>query len=135
MRRILRELGTDGEDAGGLAAAGAYPVFVIAGLVVCALGSAVGGRRSVRESRPTRATGWRPIALVVTGLVLHVLLAERAGFIVASAILFWLTARAFDDRHPIRDVLFALGLSVGAYVLFARVLDLTLPAGVLEGWL
>lgn len=36
-------------------------------------------------------------------------------------------------RHPLRDGVVAVALSVGAYVLFARLLDLALPAGVLDG--
>jgi hypothetical protein len=50
-------------------------------------------------------------------------------------VLFWLTARAFDEKHPTRDAFFALGVSVGVYVLFARLLELPLPSGVLVGWI
>jgi putative tricarboxylic transport membrane protein len=78
-----------------------------------------------RKDHP--APGWRPIALLAVGIVLHLTLAERAGFIVAAAALFWFTARAFDARHPVRDVLFAVAVSTGAWVLFARVLQLSLP--------
>jgi hypothetical protein len=56
---------------------------------------------------------------------------ERAGFVVAASILFWLTARAFDARHPWRDAAFAIGVSVAAYLLFSHVLQLPLPAGPL----
>jgi putative tricarboxylic transport membrane protein len=56
---------------------------------------------------------------------------ERLGFVIAAAVLFWLTARAFDTRHPARDALFAIGMSVASYLLFARVLQLQLPAGIL----
>jgi hypothetical protein len=55
--------------------------------------------------------------------------------VLASAVLFWIGARAFDPRHPLRDGVFAVGVSVVSYVLFVRVLHLTLPAGVLAGWL
>jgi len=55
--------------------------------------------------------------------------------LVASAALFWFAARAFDEHHPARDALFAAGISICAYLLFARVLQLSLPAGVLAGWL
>jgi putative tricarboxylic transport membrane protein len=60
---------------------------------------------------------------------------ERAGFVLAAAVLFWLAARAFDPRHPLRDGAFAIGVSVSAYLLFAHVLHLSLPAGLLAGWL
>ena len=68
------------------------------------------------------------------GVVLHLLLVERAGFVIAAAVLFWLTARAFDPHHPVRDGAFAFGLSAASYVLFARVLELSLPAGLLARW-
>jgi putative tricarboxylic transport membrane protein len=71
--------------------------------------------------------------LVTVGVLLNLLLAERAGFVLASAVLFWFVARAFDPRHPLRDGLFAAAVSSGAYLLFARVLDLQLPAGF-AGW-
>jgi len=50
-------------------------------------------------------------------------------------VLFWCSSRAFDDRHPVRDGVFALGVSVSAYLLFARALQLPLPAGVLGNWI
>jgi len=42
-------------------------------------------------------------------------------------VLFWCTARAFDNRHPVRDAVAALAISLASYVLFARVLQLSLP--------
>jgi hypothetical protein len=35
----------------------------------------------------------------------------------------------------VRDALFAIIISIGVYLLFARALQLTLPAGVLAGWI
>ena len=63
------------------------------------------------------------------------LLVERGGFVIASTALFWATARAFDSSHPTRDALFAVAVSIGVYLLFARVLQLPLPAGILAGWM
>ena len=73
--------------------------------------------------------GWIALALVV-----NLAISELAGFITASTAMFWLTARAFDDRHPVRDAVFAVVMSVAAYALFARLLQLSLPAGPLERW-
>jgi putative tricarboxylic transport membrane protein len=77
---------------------------------------------------------WRPAALIALGMALDLALMEQAGFVLASTALFWLTARAFDRQHAGRDALFALGVSAGAYLLFVRVLNVTLPAGFIAGW-
>jgi putative tricarboxylic transport membrane protein len=68
-------------------------------------------------------------------LVANLAMAETVGFVTASTAMFWLTARAFDDRHPIRDAVFAVVMATAAYLLFGRLLQLPLPAGALEGWL
>jgi putative tricarboxylic transport membrane protein len=135
---ILKKLGTGGDSA----PAGPYPVLVLAGLAIFAL---VAGAGLVRRHQPavdapaptTAATAiaWKALALIALGIVVDVVLVERAGFVIASSALFWATARAFDPGHPVRDALFAVGVSIGAYLLFARVLQLPLPAGVLAGWM
>ena len=139
VRDILKKLGTGGDEGRALVSVGLYPWFVLSGLVVCGLGAGA-SIFLARPSSPSRtdATAGRgggSLALIALGAVLYLGLAEPAGFVVASAGLFWLTARAFDDRRPWRDLLFAIGLSVSAYLLFARVLQLSLPAGILAGWL
>jgi putative tricarboxylic transport membrane protein len=136
VRAILRELGTGDAEAATLANAGPYPLFVLSGLVLFGIAAVVNVRRSssVRSAEP-RWPRWRSVALIGLGVALNLALAERAGFVIASAALFWFVARAFDERHPARDASFALAVSVGAYLLFARVLQLSLPAGVLGGWL
>ena len=75
------------------------------------------------------------IAWLAAGIVAHLLLAERGGFVIASAALFWFTARAFDPRRPWRDAVFAVVISIAAYLMFARMLQLSLPSGILAGWL
>jgi putative tricarboxylic transport membrane protein len=142
VRPILRELGASDADE----SMGPYPIFVLAGLVIFALASiarrlpAAGPLRGTRPTskyvgRVPRSGPAGPILLVAAAVGINLLLAETAGFVIASAALFWLTARAFDAAHPIRDAVYAAAVSVGSYILFARMLDLALPAGVLAGWL
>jgi putative tricarboxylic transport membrane protein len=135
VRGILAKLDA-GRNQGTLASTGPYPLLVMAGLVVCGLGAARSVARSARAG--AREAGTRTLAslaLIAIGIVLHVALLERIGFVGAAAVLFWFTARAFDHRHPLRDTAFAIALSIASYVLFARVLQLQLPAGVLARWL
>jgi putative tricarboxylic transport membrane protein len=127
VRSILKKLGTGESGTSSLVPSGVYPPFVLAGLVIFGLAALRGVWRSNEPRAETRPFAATPVVLLAIGVVLHLLLAERTGFISAAAVLFWCTARAFDDRHPVRDGIAALAISVGSYVLFARVLQITLP--------
>jgi putative tricarboxylic transport membrane protein len=135
VRAILKKLGTGGSDTSAVVPAGPYPRLVLIGLVFFGLVAVRGLWRSERRASSASTYGATPVILVGTGVVLHLLLAERAGFVIAAAVLFWCTARAFDQRHPVRDGIAALAVSIASYVLFARVLQLSLPAGILAPWL
>jgi putative tricarboxylic transport membrane protein len=128
VRATLRDLGT------GERPLDAYPRFVLAGLALFAIAAAVAIARQPR-AEPKRRLDWRPLGLIAAGAAANVLLAETAGFVVAAALLFWLIARAFDARHPLRDAACALGVAVASYVLFDYALQLPLPAGWLGAWL
>ena len=118
-----------------------YPIFVAVGLMAFAAVftlRTIGERqrrddvrRSSNDDTQHRSWNTHAVTLIAAAIVLDVLLIERAGFVVASIPLFWMTARVFDPRHPLRDALIAVALSIGVYALFARVLQLSLPAGVL----
>ncbi|MBA3269084.1 MAG: tripartite tricarboxylate transporter TctB family protein [Acidobacteria bacterium] len=143
---ILDKLGVVAAPTAGPASVGFYPIFVLAGFALCVISltlSAVGARRDADRSPLDRAAAdaedrpsqFRAVSLIALGIAMNVLLLERAGFVVASVPLFWLTARAFDGQHPRRDVIVAVALSLGTYLLFARLLQVSLPAGVLAPWL
>ena len=138
VRAILARLGL-GPDQSIASTSGVYSLLVLGGLVVFALAAVLETARartaSVLPASPRSADpGWGPAALIALGMALDLALMEHAGFVVASTVLFWLTARAFDRQHPGRDALFALGVSAGAYLLFVRALNVTLPAGFIGSW-
>ncbi len=136
VRAILTKLGLGPGSRAPLATARLYPSLVLAGLLVfggVALLAAIRTRET--PSPALSGPGWRPAALMAGAIVLDLALMERAGFVITSAALFWLTARAFDQRHPARDALFAVAVATGSYLLFVRVLNVTLPAGLLARWL
>ena len=142
VRAILTKLGM-GQDQASSTTSSVYARLVLGGLLffaVVAVLEVVRARRvSSQSSNDPRSAlvGARrePAALIAVGMVVDLALMEQAGFVIASTALFWLTARAFDRQHPGRDAIFALGISAGAYLLFVRVLDVTLPAGFLGRWL
>lgn len=136
VQGILRKLGTGRTGTEDSKPAGPYPWLVLAGLGLSALAALLGAER-VRAGvgRVPQGVQWRTLTLVGAALVLDVLLLEAIGFVLASTALFWLTARSFDARHPVRDAAFAFLVSMVTYLLFARTLDLPLPAGVLAAWI
>jgi putative tricarboxylic transport membrane protein len=127
VRAILTKLGL-GSDETAPRTAGVYPLLVLAGLVFW-VGAAVLETVRARTASPKSGAGpgWGPAALIAAGMAIDLALMERAGFVLASTALFWLTARAFDRHHPGRDAVYALAVSTGAYLLFVRVLNVTLP--------
>jgi len=150
VRTTLQQLDTGQGSGGTLASVGAYPTFVLGGLAICTIAALVVGRsgRGVAAARrpqanvsepnpesrtpsPETGTAW----WIGLALVANLVMAETVGFVTASTAMFWLAARAFDDRHPIRDAVFAVIMAISAYLLFGRLLQLPLPAGLLEGWL
>jgi putative tricarboxylic transport membrane protein len=136
VRSVLDKLGIGPSSSEPRLTARVYPTFVLAGVVLfgmAALVAALTSRRTTAEA--SRPIEWRPAALLAVGVLLDLAFLERAGFVITSALLFWLTARAFDHRHPLRDAVFAAAVATGSYLLFVRVLNVSLPAGLLARWL
>lgn len=146
VQSILEKLGAAASPSASSSALAAYPMFVIVAFALSAIGfilSRFGGRLGAGRSPVSspvsaaerRTPHLRAITLIALAIVSNVVLIERAGFVVASIPLYWLTARAFDTTHPVRDAIVATALSIGAYLLFARLLQISLPAGVLARWI
>ena len=113
---------------------GVIPYLVAGGLILLGLlfaGSAV--RRQAAAAQSAEASDWRPLVIISVGLILQMLLIERAGFIIASAVLFFCVAFAFGSRNYLRDGIIAILLAIVVYIGFTRGLNLPLPAGVLKG--
>jgi putative tricarboxylic transport membrane protein len=72
---------------------------------------------------------WAASCWVLAGLVLAVLLVERAGFPLTAALVFILTARGFGSRRLLRDAVAGLLLGLVAFLVFARGLGVSLPGG------
>jgi putative tricarboxylic transport membrane protein len=137
VRAILTKLGL-GPDQATSTTSNLYPLLVLAGLLFFAFVAVletVRARKASLSLSPRKDPGWGPAALIAAGMALDLVLMEQAGFVLASTVLFWLTAQAFDRQHPGRDAVFALALSAGAYLLFVRMLNVTLPAGFIARWL
>jgi putative tricarboxylic transport membrane protein len=91
---------------------------------------AAGGEDS-EDADPTLPTDWVTIGFIAGSLVAYLLLIERAGFIIASAVLFFGSAYGMGSRRIVRDIVIALVMSTAVFLLFTRGLSLRLPQGIL----
>jgi putative tricarboxylic transport membrane protein len=109
----------------------AMPFVVAAGLVLLSVGNfvmALRGEFPQRESADPRA-----ILLILGGLAALIsLIGLGGGFIPATAILFATTSAAFGRNAFLSDLGIGLGLGVVIFLLFDKLLTLSLPAGPLE---
>jgi putative tricarboxylic transport membrane protein len=64
--------------------------------------------------------------------VLIVLIRIGGGFMIGTAILFATTSAAFGRRAFLTDLLIGVVIAVFVYLLFGKLLTLSLPAGPLE---
>jgi putative tricarboxylic transport membrane protein len=78
---------------------------------------------------PRARFDYRTFGLTVLALLAYLVALTVAGFVIASTLLFWMTALAFGSRHRARDGVLAMAFAVIAYFVFARGLGLSLPAG------
>jgi putative tricarboxylic transport membrane protein len=109
----------------------AMPIVVASGLVLLSIGNlvmALRGELPARESADPKA-----ILLILGGLAaLIALIGLGGGFIPATAILFATTATAFGRRAFLTDLAIGFGLGLVIFLMFDKLLTLSLPAGPLE---
>jgi putative tricarboxylic transport membrane protein len=115
---------------------GVVPRIVSIGLI--ALGIVLlreaftGGFRGVDEEAEAKLPmDWVAFAWVSAGIIGYGLLVERAGFVIASTLLFALVARGFNSRRWLSNAVMGLVLAIIVFAIFNYGLGLTLPAGVL----
>jgi len=109
----------------------AMPMVVAAGLALLSLGNLL---MALRGELPARESAGLPAILLVIGGLAAVIasLAFGGGFIPGMGILFAATATAFGRRAPLTDLAIGLGLGLVVYLLFVKLLTLSLPIGPLE---
>ncbi len=109
-----------------------FPALVAAGLVITGTLLLIEALVTGYRHLPGEARGrydWPAFLWVAGGLVAHMALIAGIGFVLAAALLFVCVARGFGSRRLLRDVLIGLLLNAVVYVLFTRLLTLSLPWG------
>ncbi|KXG86222.1 tripartite tricarboxylate transporter TctB family protein [Agrobacterium bohemicum] len=125
-------------DSARLASVAGYspvgPATVPYAIAFCLIGLAIWtGFEAWRNEFPTRdRQEMGPVFWVIAGLAAQMLLLKIAGFSIATGLLFAFTARAFGKRKLWYSIPIGIVFSFIIWVIFAQLLQLSLPAGPLE---
>jgi putative tricarboxylic transport membrane protein len=109
----------------------AMPIVVAFGVAVLAIGNFI---LALRHDAPEpEGADPKAVALILGGFaILIALIGFGGGFIPATAILFATTATAFGRRAFLTDLVIGLVLGIVIFLVFDKLLTLSLPAGPLE---
>jgi putative tricarboxylic transport membrane protein len=125
-----------GEGAGGQLHPRSFPLLV--GVLLFIGGTALSIQSLVARTAgddpidwPDRK-GWKFWLMALAALVLYVALSVPLGFLITSFFFVSGFIWYFGRYHPALAAAWALGVAVFIYVVFVRLLDLTLPLGPLS---
>ncbi|GGA89575.1 C4-dicarboxylate ABC transporter [Brucella endophytica] len=108
----------------------AFPYAISAGLLILSVWTAVEAWRGDFPEREPQET--RPILWIVGGLAVQMLLLKTVGFSIATGLLFAATARGFGKGPLWQTIPIGIVLAFVIWLVFAKGLQLSLPAGPLE---
>ncbi|WP_224701189.1 tripartite tricarboxylate transporter TctB family protein [Devosia aquimaris] len=107
-----------------------FPYVIAAGLLALSLGTLV---QALRGSFPPREKGdMGPMLWIVAGLLAQIMLLSTAGFAIATGLLFAFTAKGFGRGPLWQTIPIGIVFALLVWFIFARGLQLSLPAGPLE---
>lgn len=110
-----------------------FPYVIASGLALLAIGTLISALRAGFPERSKDDFG--PIAWIVGGLILQILLLSTAGFSIATGVLFAFTARAFGRGPLWQTIPIGVVFSFIVWFIFAKGLSLSLPQGPIERFL
>jgi putative tricarboxylic transport membrane protein len=90
------------------------------------------GAPPAADSPETVALDWVSVALMAGAVVVYVFLFKPLGYIIATAMMSVAGAQILGGRHHLlRDALIGAGLAVTVAFVFGRLLNISLPPGIL----
>jgi putative tricarboxylic transport membrane protein len=75
---------------------------------------------------------WRP-AFLIAGLFIYTFILDPVGYVIATIFLSVIILRILESKSWWKLVTISVAASIGTYVLFDRIMGVTLPLGILKG--
>jgi putative tricarboxylic transport membrane protein len=107
-----------------------FPYVISGFLMILAIGTAISAWRGKFPAREQDEIA--PMVWIIGGLAAQMLLLKVAGFSIATGLLFAATAAGFGQRKLWLTVPVGIVLAFFVWLIFAKLLQLSLPAGPLE---
>jgi len=117
-----------------------FPILVSGGLFLSAAlmlfelwrtHRASGAGQPAVHSQPFDLRSWLMVAGISAWTALYFLTFERAGFLISTTVFLFGLMSVFHAGHRRTNLACAAGFSVGAWILFVKVLSVRLPSGIL----
>jgi len=80
-------------------------------------------------------TDFKTLGIVSASILTYPFLIERAGFVIASTVVFFGVGFAYGARKLIKNLVIAVIFALVVYLTFTKLLSVELPAGILKGML
>ncbi len=102
------------------------------GLIVEVLRGRLGIPEGDESKSDFKPADRKTMLLFMAAVAVHVVLLEKAGYIISATLGFWGIAYTFGSRKPLKDFAISFIFSVVVYFTFSRGLQIQFPEGFLE---
>ena len=108
-----------------------FVIFISLGLFVQIFRGNLGVPEGTEFGEVVEKTDFKSLAMVAGSMFTYPLLIERAGFIIATSVVFFGVAFAYGAKNLLKNLAISLIFSLIVYFAFSKGLNVSLPAGVL----
>jgi putative tricarboxylic transport membrane protein len=110
-----------------------FLILVSIGIIVQVLRGNLGQPEGTEFGDTIEKTDFKTLLVVAGSMATYPLLIERAGFIVATTVVFFGVSFAFGAKNIVKNLMISVIFSAIVYFSFTRGLNVNLPSGILGG--
>jgi len=110
-----------------------FLILVSIGIIVQVLRGNLGQPEGTEFGETIEKTDFKTLLLVAGSMATYPLLIERAGFIVATTVVFFGVSFAFGAKNVVKNLIISVIFSAIVYFSFTRGLNVNLPSGIMGG--
>ena len=108
-----------------------FVIFISLGLFIQIFRGNLGVPEGTEFGEVVEKTDFKSLAMVAGSMLTYPLLIERAGFIIATSVVFFGVAFAYGAKNLLKNLVISIIFSLIVYFSFSKGLNVGLPAGIL----